>query len=335
MTARCRTLEEAAWRRVLVLAPHPDDETLATGGLLQRVVASGGSLRVVFATDGENNPWPQRVLERRWRIDAAGRARWAARRRAETLAALACLGVRPADTRFLHLPDQGLTRLLLAGNQEVVARLAHELMWGPTLVVAPAGCDRHPDHSALAALLRLTVDRLPHARRRFDQLAYVVHGDVGSLAFALRLGLRERAGKRAAMACHGTQLVLSRRRFLSHLRAAERFIDPATASPAHRVRTAIYGRGSISLFLEAPRGLAVASPATLDVLALDRVGTVDRYSCRVAPWRRRVALAVGRTPARLLVKCETPHLFFDDAGWREIALPSEAEAPARAVVGIA
>src|SRR5207249_248864 len=61
--------------RVLLIAPHPDDETLAAGGLLQRVLAAGARLRVLFVTDGENNPWAQRATERRWRIGARDRER--------------------------------------------------------------------------------------------------------------------------------------------------------------------------------------------------------------------------------------------------------------------
>jgi hypothetical protein len=43
-------LDPSRWKRVLVIAPHPDDETLATGGLLQRSMAAGGAVRVVFVT---------------------------------------------------------------------------------------------------------------------------------------------------------------------------------------------------------------------------------------------------------------------------------------------
>jgi len=326
MTGGSATLERSDWRRVLVLAPHPDDETLATGGLLQRALAAGAAVRVVFVTDGEENPWPQRVLERRWHIDCAGRARWAARRRAEALAALACLGVLPSSARFLGFPDQGLTRLLLAGGRGIVAQLAAELRWCPTLVVAPAGADRHPDHSALAALLRLAVHHLPPGQRRFTQLAYVVHGRAPRPALRLPLGARERARKQAAVSCHASQLVLSRRRFLSQARATECFSDPAISSPVHRVRGAVPAPGGIVLALAPPTSLAAVSAATLDVLAMDGGGSVDRRSCRVAPWGRRVALPFDRRPARLLVKCEGPHLFFDDAGWREIEIGTETEA---------
>ena len=83
--------------RLLVFAPHPDDETLATGELIQVARAAGAAVRVVFATDGDNNPWPQRWCERRWHIGPAERERWGRRRRGEAEAALARLGVATRD----------------------------------------------------------------------------------------------------------------------------------------------------------------------------------------------------------------------------------------------
>ena len=55
-----RNLTFRASDRLLVFAPHPDDETIATGELIQLAIAAGVAVRVVFATDGDNNPWPQR-----------------------------------------------------------------------------------------------------------------------------------------------------------------------------------------------------------------------------------------------------------------------------------
>jgi len=94
--------------RVMVLAPHPDDESLATAGVLQRARSVGGRTRVLFLTDGENNPWAQRAVERRWRLSPADRLRWGSRRRAEAVTALSCLGLDKECARFLGYPDQGL-----------------------------------------------------------------------------------------------------------------------------------------------------------------------------------------------------------------------------------
>jgi LmbE family N-acetylglucosaminyl deacetylase len=320
-------LDPSRWSRVLVLAPHPDDETLATGGLMQRSIAGGGAVRVVFVTDGENNPWPQRMVERRWRLGPSARTRWAERRHVETLEALACLGVPASSAVFLHFPDQGLTSLLLAGGGSLVPALTAELRtWRPTLVVAPASADRHPDHSALAVLLSLAVDHLAGAQGGFSRIAYIVHGVPPPGAFRLALAAVERDRKYTAVLCHRSQLVLSRRRFLSHATEHEYFVDPATPSPMHRVLGAAFDAGTLSLRLAPPASLAAAIHATLDVLTEDNPGCVVRLrSCRVGPWQDRVDLPVDRMPARLLVKCEAPHLFFDDAGWREIPVQIPGE----------
>jgi hypothetical protein len=42
--------------RLMVLSPHPDDETLGAGGLIQRVISKGGKVKVAFMTNGEGFP---------------------------------------------------------------------------------------------------------------------------------------------------------------------------------------------------------------------------------------------------------------------------------------
>ena len=42
--------------RLMVFSPHPDDESLGAGGLIQRVLAAGGKVRVVFMTNGDGFP---------------------------------------------------------------------------------------------------------------------------------------------------------------------------------------------------------------------------------------------------------------------------------------
>jgi LmbE family N-acetylglucosaminyl deacetylase len=130
-------IECAADDRLLIIAPHPDDESLAAGGLIQRALKAGAAVRVVFLTSGDNNPWPQRFVERRLRIGANDRVRWAERRRREAIAALAVLGVDDGSIRFLGLPDQGITRLLMQGGEAIVAALVEE---GTGILPAYFGC---------------------------------------------------------------------------------------------------------------------------------------------------------------------------------------------------
>ncbi len=42
--------------RLMIFSPHPDDESLGAGGLIQRVLQAGGRVKVVFLTNGDGFP---------------------------------------------------------------------------------------------------------------------------------------------------------------------------------------------------------------------------------------------------------------------------------------
>lgn len=126
---------------VVVVAPHPDDEVLAVGGLLALLVARGTQVQVVAVTDGEaSNPG-----------GSVPPAELAVRRVAETDAALAALGV-PAVVDRLGLPDGGAAAL----EAPVLDALA--LAPGSWLL-APWEHDGHPDHEAVGRACRRAADR--------------------------------------------------------------------------------------------------------------------------------------------------------------------------------
>lgn len=225
-------LRFGAHDRVLVFAPHPDDESIATAGLLQAAQAAGAQRRVVVVTDGDNNPWPQRWIEKRWRIDAAARARWGERRRSEARAACSILGIDENGLKFLGLPDLGLTDLLMRGDRNVQAQLAEQLdEFAPTHIALPALADRHPDHSAVHVMLGLLLAERTHLQPQL--LAFAVHGD-GAPAHPIVVQLDEdqRETKARAILAHATQMRLSGRRFLAYARSTEMF--ERQPSPAQR-----------------------------------------------------------------------------------------------------
>lgn len=209
--------------RVLVAAPHPDDEAIATGGVLQAARSAGAACRVLVVTDGDNNPWPQRWIEKRWHIGAADRARWGAQRRSEALAALQVLGIDAADARCLGFPDLGLTDQLMTGAPDFAAQLVSQIAeFQPTCAFLPALDDRHPDHSALHVALQLAMSGMQSPRPKL--YAFGVHGEAPTDEdVVLALGAAEQATKRAAIMMHRTQMRLSRRRFLAYAGAQERY----------------------------------------------------------------------------------------------------------------
>lgn len=122
--------------RLVVVAPHPDDEVLACGGLLASHVARGGACLVAAVTDGEashagsTTVTPQAL---------------AMKRRAESVQGLEKLGVRRTEVVRFGLPD-GEVRTHAA---RLTAGL--QLILRPTdVVVCTWRYDGHPDHEATA-----------------------------------------------------------------------------------------------------------------------------------------------------------------------------------------
>lgn len=138
--------------RVLIVAPHMDDEVLACGGLVA-CLRGKAEVHVVYATDGTMSPIPTFPARGTSPPDLGPL------RRKESTEAMALLGVAESHLHFLGLPEARLEtctpklqRLLL----DQFDRLQ------PDHVLAPFRFDRHPDHLAVnrAATDALLEDRL-------------------------------------------------------------------------------------------------------------------------------------------------------------------------------
>lgn len=124
------------FRRVLVVAPHPDDETLGCGGTMALLAEKGASVTVITATDGEATKGARTPPEETAR-----------RRRAEATRAAAVAGATP---RFLGLTDGALSQQgseLSAALRAAIAELDPEVVFAPWLL------DGTPDHRAVAEAL--------------------------------------------------------------------------------------------------------------------------------------------------------------------------------------
>ncbi len=121
-------------RRVLVVAPHADDETLGCGGTLAGLLSRGSRLDVLLVTDGAADE-----------TDPARRREIGEARLAETREALRRLG--GGEARCAFLPDRGLS----SRPEEVVGALRSALLEAlPDLVFVPSPVEVHPDHRAVA-----------------------------------------------------------------------------------------------------------------------------------------------------------------------------------------
>jgi LmbE family N-acetylglucosaminyl deacetylase len=174
--------------RILVLAPHPDDEVLGTGGVLQEAARRGLPVRVVFLTCGDSNEWSFLVYARRPVLLPRAVLAMGEIRQREARAADAALGVASRDLTFLGYPDFGtldiwrahwgasppahgrLTRARAVPyptafrpgapykGEEILADLEKILRdFKPTQIFVSHPADHHPDHAALYLFTRVAL----------------------------------------------------------------------------------------------------------------------------------------------------------------------------------
>jgi len=137
-------------RRILILAPHPDDEVVACGIAALRARSAGVRLSVLYLTTGvppRETLWP-------WR-----RASYYAivrRRRSEARAAASFLGLEAL--RFREIPARTLRHDLDAAAVDVADTIA---AWEPEAIWVTAFEGAHQDHDAANALAARFSGELP------------------------------------------------------------------------------------------------------------------------------------------------------------------------------
>lgn len=98
--------------RVLVLAPHPDDEAIACSGMIQRALGAGAKVQVVCYTNGDNNEFAFIVYEKRITFKKGEFLHMGEVRRKETLSGMGYLGLGPENVKFMGYPDFGTMEIL-------------------------------------------------------------------------------------------------------------------------------------------------------------------------------------------------------------------------------
>ena len=185
---------------LVVVAPHPDDESLGCGGLIAEACATGIDVRLIVVSDGVgSHPNSRRYPPAQLR----------SLREEETCRAAAALGLARSAIRFLRLPDRNVP------TQGAAAEAASD-----TIVAAARACnahaicvtwrhDPHCDHAASACLVDAARDKLGGIR----VLAYPIWGwnlpagtEVGGPPTGLRIDIsRHLRAKVAAISAHRSQ----------------------------------------------------------------------------------------------------------------------------------
>lgn len=175
--------------RILVIAPHPDDESLCCGGILARAAKSGIAAKVAFITNGDGSRTGQifKMLREPLARDN-DLFSIAQHRQLEAIEALQSVGLSEADAAFFGFPDGGLTAITRMRADEIYwaptthrnhvayprayapgARYLREVLFDltaqlirefqPTWLLTGHALDTHPDHAATHPLALESVKR--------------------------------------------------------------------------------------------------------------------------------------------------------------------------------
>jgi len=170
--------------RVVILAPHPDDETLGCGALIASARRRGLFVAVIALTDGQaSHPG-----SRRWPPATLARVR-----RAELRRAMARLGQPQSRVRFMGGQDGHL-----CGQDPALALRRIFYRWRATTVLVTSPLDHHVDHQAAYSLaVRATYS---------TEIKLATYRVWSKPLGGARCLSRETSAKRWAMAAHRSQI---------------------------------------------------------------------------------------------------------------------------------
>ena len=265
-----KTLEAAPipvpGQRLLVFAPHPDDETLGAAGLMREARLRNDDVRVVILTNGDG-----------FRISAAQEfgelsvppkdfVRYGYLRQTEAQTALGVLGIPPDHVHFLGYPDRGLMPMWInhwAASAPVASAytLADHSPYSdaPTLNAPYCGAallsdikqqmiaeqptdiyvthpnDDHPDHAAASIFVRTALQQLKASGLGWAQTAHLHYYLVHRGDWPTPQGLHEDAallppGPMASLDTHWTALPLTRKDTQKKYTAIKRYGSQVAAS---------------------------------------------------------------------------------------------------------
>lgn len=189
--------------RLMVVAPHSDDEVLGAGMLIKKTIENGGKVLVILMTNGDGFKQAIEIDYANIHPQSKDYINFGYVRQKETINALKKLGLSENDVIFLGYPDGGLSNLwirnwderntfynlytktnkspyynsytksVLYDGQNVVRDLENIIkQYEPNYIIFPHPNDNHPDHWATNCFVKYALTDLNYKRNEF---LYLVH----------------------------------------------------------------------------------------------------------------------------------------------------------------
>ncbi|MDV6375352.1 PIG-L deacetylase family protein [Deinococcus arenicola] len=191
-----------AGQTVLMVSPHPDDESLCCGGMIAGAVRAGAQVHIVWLTSGDGFELDSALLDRTFRPRLTATENLGRRRMNEAAAAATALGVPAGNITFLGYPDGALLKMWnspdpVRSSHTGALRVPYDRALSPSavyrasnlrrdlgsvldsvkpdLVLLPSTSDFHKDHIATSLFTQgLLKQRGWTSRARY----WIVHGGV-------------------------------------------------------------------------------------------------------------------------------------------------------------
>jgi LmbE family N-acetylglucosaminyl deacetylase len=190
--------------RVLIFAPHNDDETLGAGAFIKMALKNGCIVKLVMVTNGDGFSDAVKIEDLKANPKPSDYIEFGYARQKETIAAMKVFGLSEKDIVFLGYPDGGVSHLwssnwdksnpftskftavdktpytnsytkgaLYSGSSIVddITKIIED--YKPTHIIYPHPNDRHPDHWATNALVKYVLTKINYTPEK--QWLYLVH----------------------------------------------------------------------------------------------------------------------------------------------------------------
>jgi LmbE family N-acetylglucosaminyl deacetylase len=148
-----------------IVAPHPDDETLACGGLIALLHRNKQPVSIVVVSDGGNSHPNSKAFTREAFIST---------RKIEVMTAVQELGVTPADVQFLDYPDGEVASDPVSAFPAIVKHVRSVLeTLNPSTLIIPFRGDSNADHTATWHIVRSAVRQMKRAPRILEYPVWI------------------------------------------------------------------------------------------------------------------------------------------------------------------
>ena len=192
--------------RLAIVAPHPDDEVLGAGGLIQQALAAGADVRVIYLTNGDHNQVAFKLVKLDLHLSGPEYLVFGEKRRQEAIAAAGQLGLPADHLTFLGYPDWGTLRIWrdywdasepFRSDATRVGTVPYQEAFNPghpyrpqsivedfcvlfrqlkpTRILVTHPSDTNPDHRAAANFVRLAALKLADEGQHPSLIYYIIH----------------------------------------------------------------------------------------------------------------------------------------------------------------